>query len=123
MSDENKKYPRHNMDELMNDPEYREKLLNAMCVYAGPANPSVNSMNMMMVYAGPSQMNNSGGLMKQMSQQMMDRAAQQQKVQQQAQDLKEAQEQGRFPKFCPNCGSRLTILGKFCTECGGKLFV
>ena len=117
------------MDELMNDPEYREKLLNAMCVYAGPANPSVNSMNMMMVYAGPSQMNNSGGFTGLLSQELAQKQAAlqqeqaRQKVQKQAQDLKEAQEQGRFPKFCPNCGSRLTILGKFCTECGGKLFV
>lgn len=137
MSDEKEKYPKRNWDELMNDPDYREKLLNAMCVYAGPENPTTNSMNMMMVYAGPTQMNK-GGLTgftinqqmeqqqqaaQQAAQQAQQQAQQQAAQQQQAQELKQAQENGEMPKFCPNCGRPLTFKGRFCSECGGKLFV
>lgn len=121
MSDEKEKYPKRNWDELMNDPDYREKLLNAMCVYAGPENPTTNSMNMMMVYAGPTQMNKGGLTGFTINQQMEQQ--QQAAQQQQAQELKQAQENGEMPKFCPNCGRPLTFKGRFCSECGGKLFV
>ena len=126
MADEKEKYPKRNMEDMMNDPNYREKLLNAMCVYAGPDNPTTNTMNMMMVYAGPAQMNKQSGLTGFFQMSMNQQQAQeqtQQKVQQQAQELKQAQENGEMPKFCPNCGSPLRFKGKFCSECGGKLFV
>ena len=35
---------------------------------------------------------------------------------------KDAATPSRTPKFCPECGSRITYAGsKFCSECGSRL--